>query len=173
MVILESNPETIWGTSEGPIGPLEENTGLLVEGLPNSGPEKACLLTFLASCPLCDSNRGGDILSDKGEGRGREGLLLSLSLTTTCAFETVLDVKLSSKNFLGFSMSRGDECQRLLLLPFTLAVLERMTEVFDLEVELLASAGVGRAYAWNFGTGVCNSLIFSDKSNLSEYIGAE
>ena len=144
VVILESNPETIWGTSEGPIGPLADSKGLLVDGLPNSGPEKACL--FLASYPLCGSSREGDIPSTKRQGGGT-GLLLSMSLTSDCALETVLAAGLSSENFLGFSMSRGDECHRLLVLPLTLVVLEWMAGVLDLEVELFASAGVGSTYA--------------------------
>lgn len=123
--ILESTPETNCGSSIGPMGPLLDNRGLLDDGLPNIGPEKACLLTFLAaSYPLCISNCGSETPSTKGDGRGIDELFWAPSFKPEWALEVERIAKLSSMNFLVFSASSGDECHKLLVLPLTLVAFE-------------------------------------------------
>jgi hypothetical protein len=169
----ESIPETNWGNSIGEMGPLADKRGFVDPGLLTNGPEKACRLIFLLSEALNVSSWGRETPPAKGGGSGVEVLLMLLSLSTDCDFETGPDELPSPESFSCFLSSNGEECHKLWVGPLGR---ERGTWLLVLdELEPFASTGVGSTYVWGFRVADgCIFLTFSAGSNFfSANIGAE
>lgn len=172
----ESNPETSWGSSAEAMGPLEDKAGFIDIGLLVSGPEKACLLTFLVSDVFSALRCGSESPSAKGGGSRMAALLLLLSLSTDCASDVVggPDMLSSPESLSYFLGSKGEEYHKLLVPTWTFVGLVRGTELLVLEgVELFAPAGMGSTYVRNFCVDGCVCLALSDGSLFSADIGAE
>nr|GMD80741.1 hypothetical protein Iba_chr13eCG4830 [Ipomoea batatas] len=101
---------------KGATEPLAEKWGLFGPGFPINGPEKACLLAFLAS-DAADGSSCGDERPDNGGDNLLGFGLLSPCLRIGCALKIIGPDNFSAGP--GFSylfLSKGDECHKLALL---------------------------------------------------------
>lgn len=146
--VCKKGREKCRGITVEAIGLLEETMGFFGQGFAVNGPEKACLLTFLALDKSCCADERP---SDSGGGNQPRLALLLLSVGTDCVFKMIgPDNFPPATSFSYLNWSKGDECHFWTTVVVWLVRFVWGSMLYDFtESGVFASTGVGRTYGWN------------------------